>query len=213
MAQLWDIRSAYTKGRLDEQQAAAHPFTQFHAWFEEYRQSGQQDPNIMTLATVDAQGQPWARVVLLKSYDERGFVFYTNYGSFKGQQLAHNPQASLHFLWLSQERQIQIQGKVEKISVQESAAYFHSRPRLSQLGAWASKQSQPLDNRQQLDQQYAEVSARFAEQEIPLPEFWGGYLVKPQRLEFWQGGANRLHDRVEYVLDTQGEWHKQRLNP
>lgn len=213
MANLWDIRSQYVQGHLDEESSAAHPFTQFHAWFEQYRESGQQDPNIMTLSTVDSDGLPWARIVLLKSYDERGFVFYTNYGSNKSQQLAKNAQASLHFLWLTQERQIQIQGSVEKISREESAAYFHSRPRLSQLGAWASHQSQPLSNRQQLDQQFNDVQQRFAEGEIPLPEFWGGFIVKPVRMEFWQGGANRLHDRIEYRVNSQGEWLKQRLNP
>lgn len=213
MANLWDIRTAYTQGHLDEAQVAKHPLTQFHAWFEEYRASNQQDPNIMTLATVDASGQPWARTVLLKSYDERGFVFYTNYGSHKGQQLEKTPQACLHFLWLNQERQIQIHGQVEKISREESAAYFHSRPQQSQLGAWASKQSQPLANRAQLDQQFAEVEQRFADTQIPLPEFWGGFLVKPTRIEFWQGGANRLHDRVEYCLDNNAQWQIQRLNP
>lgn len=213
MASLWDIRTAYTHGHLDEQQCAEHPFTQFHAWFEEYRASGQQDPNIMTLSTVDSSGMPWARIVLLKSYDERGFVFYTNYGSNKGQHLSANAKASLHFLWLNQERQVQIQGGVERIAREESAAYFHSRPRQSQLGAWASRQSQPLQNRQQLDEQFEQASQRFSEGEIPLPDFWGGFLLKPERMEFWQGGANRLHDRVEYRLDAQQKWHKQRLNP
>lgn len=213
MANLWDIRTQYTQGHFDEQQSAEHPFTQFHAWFEEFQASGQQDPNIMTLASVDASGQPWARTVLLKSYDERGFVFYTNYSSNKGQQLQANQKACLHFLWLNQERQVQIHGEVEKVSREESAAYFHSRPELSQLGAWASHQSQPLTNRAQLDQQFAEVQQRFAGQEIPLPEFWGGFIVKPTRMEFWQGGENRLHDRIEYRLDAVGQWHKQRLNP
>lgn len=213
MANLWDIRTAYTQAHLDEKHVAPHPFTQFHAWFEEHRATGQQDPNITTLATVDASGQPWARTVLLKSYDERGFIFYTNYSSHKGQQLITSQRACLHFLWLNQERQIQIHGEVEKISREESAAYFHSRPQQSQLGAWASKQSQPLASRDQLDQQFIDVQQRYADQEIPLPDFWGGFLVKPTRIEFWQGGANRLHDRVEYRLADDGQWQIQRLNP
>lgn len=211
MVNLWDIRRQYTQGCLDETTAADHPFTQFHAWFEEYRATKPIEPNIMTLATTDSRGQPWARIVLLKSYDENGLVFYTNYGSHKGQQLGDDGKACLHFFWMMMERQIQIHGAVEKLSRAESEQYFHSRPRQSQLGAWASAQSQPVANRADLEANFAAVSERFNEQ-VPLPEFWGGYLVRPTRFEFWQGGANRLHDRVEYSLQN-GIWQKQRLNP
>lgn len=212
MVKLWDIRTQYTQGRLDETTAADHPLTQFHAWFEEYCDSQPPEPNIMTLSTVDDHAQPWTRIVLLKSYDENGFVFYTNYQSNKGQHLAHLAKACVHFFWMGMERQIQIHGTVEKVSREESDAYFHSRPRESQLGAWASLQSQPLTNRAALEEQFAEAQSRFEGKDIPLPEHWGGFRVSPTRMEFWQGGANRLHDRVEYSI-VDGEWQKQRLNP
>lgn len=212
MMNLWDVRRQYTQGHLDESKVAAHPLTQFHAWFEDYRATGPLEANIMTLASVDAKGQPWQRVVLLKAYDEEGFIFFTNYDSFKGQHLAANPKSSLHFFWINMERQIQVQGEVEKLSRQESAAYFHSRPRESQLGAWASKQSQPLKDRATLEAQFADVSAKYGEGEVPLPDFWGGFRLKPSRMEFWQGGANRLHDRVEYRL-VDSQWRIGRLNP
>lgn len=212
MVNLWDVRRSYTQGHLDESKVAAHPLTQFHAWFEEYRATGPLEANIMTLATVDAQGQPWQRVVLLKAYDEEGFLFFTNYRSYKGQHLGDEGLASLHFFWINMERQVQVQGQVEKLSREESQAYFHSRPRDSQLGAWASAQSQPLKDRATLEAQFAQAQARFAQGEVPLPDFWGGYRVKPKRMEFWQGGANRLHDRVEYRLE-QGAWQIGRLNP
>jgi len=212
MVNMWDIRTQYTQGRLDETTAANHPLTQFHAWMEEYRASEPPEPNIMTLSSVDEQGQPWTRIVLLKSYDEKGLVFYTNYQSNKGQHLIQTGKACLHFFWMSMERQIQIHGRVEKVSREESAAYFHSRPRESQLGAWASLQSQPLTSRAALEEQFAEAQSRFFDKEIPLPDTWGGFRILPTRVEFWQGGANRLHDRVEYSI-VDGEWQKQRLNP
>lgn len=213
MVDLADIRKEYTQGRLDETTCADNPLVQFHAWFEQYRDSNPPEPTIMTVASVDEQGQPWQRILLLKGYDEHGFVFFTNFNSNKGQQLQANHKASLHFFWIEMERQIQIQGEVEKISRQQAEQYFHSRPRESQLGAWASAQSQPLDNRQQLEDQFADVSRRYEGQQVPLPEYWGGFRLKPQRMEFWQGGAHRLHDRVEYLRQTEDEWCKQRLNP
>lgn len=212
MLNLADIRKEYTQGRLDEQTCADHPLMQFHAWFEQYRESNPPEPTIMTVATVDASGCPWQRILLLKGYDDEGFIFFTNFESNKGQHLNDNAQASLHFFWIEMERQIQIQGVVEKISREEAERYFHSRPRESQLGAWASAQSRPLDNRQQLEDQFAQVSQQYQGQEVPLPDYWGGYRVKPQRMEFWQGGAHRLHDRVEYQ-QRDGSWQKQRLNP
>lgn len=212
MVNMWDIRTQYTQGRLDETTSASHPLTQFHAWMEEYRASEPPEPNIMSLSTVDEHNQPWTRIVLLKSYDEAGLVFYTNHLSNKGQHLIQAGKACLHFFWMSMERQIQIHGTVEKVSREESEAYFHSRPRESQLGAWASMQSRPLADRATLEKQFAEVKARFTQKDIPLPDSWGGFRIVPQRVEFWQGGAYRLHDRVEYSK-VEGEWRKQRLNP
>lgn len=212
MVDLWDVRREYTQGRLDEQTAAADPLTQFHAWMEAYRATDPLEPNIVTLATVDANGLPWQRVLLLKAYDNEGFTFFTNYDSNKGQHLTANAQASMHFFWLEQERQIEVQGRVERLPREVSERYFHSRPRQSQLGAWASKQSQPIADRQALEQAFEQVSERFEGDSIPLPDYWGGFRLLPQRVEFWQGGAHRLHDRVEYQLE-QGQWRKQRLNP
>ena len=212
MVNLGDIRRQYTQGRLDETTAADDPMTQFHAWFEQYRETGPLEPTIMTVASVDADGQPWQRVLLLKAYDENGFVFFTNFESNKGQNFALNPKASLHFFWMNLERQVLVQGEVEQIGREEAAAYFHSRPRESQLGAWASAQSRPLDNREQLEQRFADVSAQYEGQEVPLPDYWGGFRLRPARMEFWQGGAHRLHDRVEYT-PLQDGWKKQRLNP
>ncbi|GGY42523.1 pyridoxine/pyridoxamine 5'-phosphate oxidase [Bacterioplanes sanyensis] len=212
MVDLWDVRREYTQGRLDEATAAADPLTQFHAWFEDYRASDPLEPNIMTVATVDAQGQPWQRVLLLKAYDPQGFVFFTNYDSHKGQHLGDDGLACLHFFWLEKERQVQIQGRVEKLPRSDSEQYFHSRPRDSQLGAWASQQSRPIADRAALEQSFEAVRERFEGQQVPLPDYWGGYRVRPQRMEFWQGGAHRLHDRLEYVQNGE-QWVKQRLNP
>ena len=210
---LWDVRKQYTQGHLDESTAAEHPLTQFHAWLLDYQRSQPQELNPMTLSTVAGSGQPWSRIVLLKSYDEQGFVFYTNYESYKGTQLSANGKACLHFFWQALERQIQIHGWVEHVSREESEAYFHSRPRESQLGAWASQQSRPLANRATLEQALAEVTSRFDGKPVPLPDYWGGIRVRPTRMEFWQGGADRLHDRVEYRITAEGTWQKGRLNP
>lgn len=212
MVDIADIRKEYTQGSLDEKTCADDPFVQFQAWFEHYRSTNPDEPTIMTMASVDQDGQPWQRVLLLKGFDENGFVFFTNYESHKGLQLAANAKASLHFFWIGQERQIQVQGEVEKISREEAAAYFHSRPRESQLGAWTSDQSRPLADRNTLEKKFSDVCEQYEGKEIPLPDYWGGYRVKPSRMEFWQGGAHRLHDRVEFISSDDG-WSKQRLNP
>ncbi len=212
MIDLGDIRKEYTQGHLDERKVAPHPLTQFHAWFEDYRATGPIEPTIMTVASVDANGQPWQRILLLKAYDENGFVFFTNYLSNKGQHFAANAKASIHMFWINQERQVQIQGSVEKIGREEAESYFHSRPRESQLGAWASQQSRPLVNRFELEQKFEEIKDQYDGQDVPLPEYWGGYRLVPERIEFWQGGAYRLHDRVEYVKQDE-DWVIQRLNP
>ncbi len=212
MIDLQDIRKEYTQGRLDEARVASHPVTQFHAWFEDYRATGPEEPTIMTVASVDEVGQPWQRILLLKQYDERGFVFFTSYDSNKGQHFAANAKASMHFFWIGQERQVQIQGRIEKISREETTEYFHSRPRGSQLGALASQQSRPVANRTVLEQEFEAVKQRLEGQEVPVPDHWGGYRLMPQRMEFWQGGAHRLHDRVEFRRQGD-EWVIQRLNP
>ena len=212
MANLYEIRREYTQGRLDETTAADDALTQFHAWFEAQKAELPDEPTVMTLASCDESGQPWQRIVLLKSYDEDGFVFFTNYTSNKGRQFEQNPKAALHFAWLAQERQVMVQGTVSKISREETEAYFHSRPRESQLGAWASHQSQPLSDRATLEARFTELQAEYEGQDIPVPDHWGGYRLSPHRLEFWQGGASRLHDRLEYVREA-GHWVKQRLNP
>ncbi|WP_221798067.1 pyridoxamine 5'-phosphate oxidase [Oceanobacter mangrovi] len=212
MVDLGDIRKEYTQGRLDETKVAPDPLTQFHAWFEQYRSTRPEEPTVMTVASVDDSGQPWQRILLLKSYNENGFVFFTNYESNKGQHFAANAKASLHFFWIAMERQVQIQGRVEKIDREQAAAYFHSRPRESQLGAWASSQSRPLANRSELETRFAQLNVQYEGQEVPLPDYWGGYLLVPERVEFWQGGEHRLHDRVEYQR-AGSEWKIQRLNP
>ena len=212
MVDLFDIRREYTAGRLDENTAAENPMTQFHAWFEEQKAASPDEPTMMTVASCDSEGQPWQRILLLKSYDEDGFVFFTNYTSNKARHFEDNPKAALHFAWLAQERQAMVQGVVTKISREETQAYFHSRPRESQLGAWASDQSAPLANRAELEARFEKLKSEYEGCEIPVPDHWGGYRLSPERFEFWQGGEARLHDRLEYLHDAQG-WTKQRLNP
>jgi pyridoxamine 5'-phosphate oxidase len=188
------------------------PIKQFQAWFSAAIEAQILDANAMTLATC-VDGKPSARVVLLKDFDKRGFVFFTNYASDKGRQLEENPNAALVFYWMEVERQIRIQGRVVKTSRKESAGYFHSRPAGAQLGAWASHQSQVIDGRRVLDARLEEMKQRFAEGQIPLPPHWGGYRLKPDRIEFWQGRPDRLHDRFRYTLQRDGSWSVDRLAP
>lgn len=197
---------------LDINQLQADPYTQFLNWFSDWRATQPAEPHTMTVSTCDEYHMPWTRTVLLRGHDARGFVFYTNYLSHKAQQLAHNPQAALHFLWQPLGRQILIQGRVEKTTAAESDAYFQSRPRESQVGAWASHQSQPLSGRDELMQRVAELTAKFASGKVPTPEHWGGYRIIPSRYEFWQLGEYRLHDRFIYLPNKDG-WDIQRLNP
>ena len=201
--------SALTKDKI-----AANPIRQFQTWFDEVRAQGvsEQDTISMALATTGTDGQPSARIVLLKSFDDRGFVFYTNYQSRKGQELSENPRASLLFYWPQLWRQVRIEGVVEKISPAESEAYFQSRPLGSKLGAWASNQSEVVDQRETLEARFAELQERFGE-DIPRPEHWGGYRLKPNSIEFWQGRDNRLHDRLRYSLQENGGWVIDRLGP
>lgn len=208
-----DLRKEYMQRGLDESDVDADPFRQFAAWFDETRAASPVEPNAMALATVGADGRPSLRMVLLKGADERGFVFYTNYESRKGRELADTPWAALTFFWPEMERQIRIEGRVEPVSAQESDAYFHSRPIGSQLSASASRQSEVIAGREELEQRVAALGAQYQNQEIPRPENWGGFRVIPDAIEFWQGRASRLHDRLRYRLLASGGWQIERLSP
>ncbi|RUO29079.1 pyridoxamine 5'-phosphate oxidase [Aliidiomarina sanyensis] len=210
---LRDIRRDYEQRQLNFNDLNPDPFVQFQQWFDEVIASEWNlDPTAMTLATC-ANDKPTQRIVLLKDMSADGFVFYTNYQSQKGQQLLANPNCSLHFAWLPMERQVTVEGAAERLSEAENTAYFQSRPRASQLAAWASQQSQFVAGRDKLDAQYREVEARFSEQEtLPLPPFWGGFRVRPTQFEFWQGRAARLHDRFRYRYASDN-WVLERLQP
>lgn len=208
-----DLRQNYTRAGLTEAFAAADPFQQFHTWFQQTLEAQLLEPNAMTLATTTADGKPTARMVLLKDFDARGFVFYTNYESLKGQQLNENPFAALVFWWAELERQIRIEGRVEKISNPESDAYFHSRPIGSQLGAWVSHQSQVIDSREVLETRQLDLEQQYRDREIPRPTHWGGFRVVPSVIEFWQGRPSRLHDRLRYTWQKDGSWLRERLSP
>lgn len=207
-----DLRLTYTRAQLTEADVDPDPMRQFQLWFEQALAADILEPNAMTLATATKDGIPSARIVLLKGVSDRGFVFFTNYESHKGQELAENPQAALVFLWQALERQVRIEGTVEKVSDAETVAYFHSRPRESQLGAWVSNQSQVIASREVLEQRLAELNQQYQNQEIPRPPHWGGYCVIPHMIEFWQGRPSRLHDRLRYRLDNH-HWILERLAP
>ncbi len=208
-----NIRRDYKLHALSESEVAADPFTQFTIWWEEAINSQIDEVNAMTLATATKEGMPSARIVLLKGYDERGFVFYTNYQSDKGETLAENPRAALVFFWKELERQVRIEGTVEKTSSEESDRYFDSRPTASRIGAWASPQSRTMESREQLEQKFLDLENQYASAPIPRPPHWGGYLVRPTRIEFWQGRSSRLHDRIQYSLSAGAQWTIQRLAP
>jgi pyridoxamine 5'-phosphate oxidase len=189
------------------------PFQQFSEWMQEAEaQSGMNFPNAMTLATADASGRPSARIVLLKRFSEEGFVFFTNYESRKGRELTQRPEAALCFYWDQISRQVRVEGKVEKLPPTESAAYFHTRPRLSQIGAWASEQSREIPSRDYLEHRVAEVEKRYEGKTVPLPPFWGGFLLRPERFEFWQMRQGRLHDRLVFEPGSRG-WRTAVLAP
>ncbi|MCU0491855.1 MAG: pyridoxamine 5'-phosphate oxidase [Chloroflexaceae bacterium] len=207
-----EFRKEYTLHGLYEFDLHPSPFMQFHAWFEQAR-GGMAEPNAMTLATATADGRPSARTVLLKGYDEHGFVLYTNYESRKGMELQQNPWAALLFYWPHLERQVRIEGRVGQVEAAESDAYFQSRPAGSRLGAWASPQSQVIASREVLEQNLEQLTARYGDENISRPPHWGGYRVSPLRFEFWQGRPNRLHDRLCYVLNSDGTWRIERLAP
>ena len=209
-----DLRQNYTLAGLAEANVDADPIKQFEVWFQQALDADLLEPNAMTLATATPDGKPTARIVLLKEVSDRGFVFYTNYESQKGQQLIANPYAALVFLWNKLERQVRIEGRVEQLSPQESTAYFHSRPKASQLGAWTSDQSRVIANRKILKQKLADLQTQYKDDvTIPRPEHWGGFRVIPNRIEFWQGRPSRLHDRLVYDLQDNGSWQLKRLSP
>lgn len=212
-AEIADLRKNYTLQSLDISDVLADPLRQFKRWFDEALSSNLPEPNAMVLATADSTGQPSARVVLLKGLDERGFVFYTNYGSRKGQHLSGNPKASLCFNWLELERQVRIEGIAERVPDAESDAYFQSRPFESRIGALASQQSTRAESRAQLEETYAKLLKQFGDKPVPRPENWGGYVVRPQLIEFWQGRPGRLHDRIEYRKTEERSWSLARLSP
>ncbi|MEO7307267.1 MAG: pyridoxamine 5'-phosphate oxidase [Ferruginibacter sp.] len=208
-----DIRKDYQKQSLLETDVAGDPFVQFGAWWDDAEKSELDEINAMTLATASKTGMPSARIVLLKSVSETGFVFFTNYNSAKGKELEENPYASLVFFWAALERQVRISGKVEKVSATESDEYFNSRPEGSRIGAWASPQSSIISSREIIEKNIAEYVEQFADGAITRPPHWGGYIVIPSVIEFWQGRPNRLHDRIQYTKLKEGGWKRERLAP
>ncbi|EDX75283.1 pyridoxamine 5'-phosphate oxidase [Coleofasciculus chthonoplastes PCC 7420] len=208
-----DLRQEYSLQRLNKTDAHPNPFEQFTVWFDQAVAAKLPEPNAMTLATATPDGKPSARMVLLKGYDERGFVFYTNYKSHKGQQLLANPWGAIAFWWTQLERQVRIEGQIEQVSAEKSDAYFHSRPQDSQLGAWASEQSQVIDSREVLEQRLQQLKKEYETKTIPRPPHWGGFRLIPVAIEFWQGRPSRLHDRLLYQRTEEGSWMIQRLSP
>lgn len=208
-----DIRKNYSRQSLQETDAAQNAIQQFDKWWQEATHSDITEVNAMTLATITPNGKPAARIVLLKGFDERGFVFFTNYNSHKGTELETNPNACLVFFWKELERQVRINGIAEKISTEESIAYFNSRPEGSKLGAWASAQSMVVAGKAWLKETFDYYRERFKNGEIPKPPHWGGYRIKPESIEFWQGRPNRMHDRLLYTLQENNSWKIERLSP
>jgi pyridoxamine 5'-phosphate oxidase len=208
-----NLDKQYSQPPLRKSEVDLDPLKEFKKWFDRAAATVPVLPNAMTLATATRDGVPSARVVLLKGFDERGFVFYTNYESRKSREMDENPVAALNFYWPELERQVRITGRVEKTSREESEVYFRTRPRDSQLGAWASEQSAVINNREMLQERMARLVAEHEGREVPLPEYWGGYRLVPDAIEFWQGRPSRLHDRLRYTRQSNGEWLIERLSP
>ncbi len=213
MPDLGNLREEYGHDTLSKESTHPNPVEQFRNWFDHATEQKIPEPNAMSLATVGIDYQPWQRTVLLKAYDERGFVFYTNYESRKGAQIAENPKVSVIFPWIQLERQVIMTGTAHKIGAAESLKYFASRPFGSQLGAWVSQQSSIVSSRSLLLAKLDEMKRKFKEGEVPLPSFWGGYRIEPSTFEFWLGGKNRIHDRIFYQRDAEGNWQRNRLAP
>ena len=207
------LRKEYKKKSLLESDADPNPIRQFQQWWGEATHAGLEEVNAMTLATASADGLPAARIVLLKGFDEQGFVFFSNYESFKGMQLAENPRACLVFFWTGLERQVRITGLVEKTTAEESDAYYNSRPEGSRIGAWVSPQSRTIENREWLENKESQLLDQFAGKPVPRPSWWGGYRVQPITIEFWQGRPSRLHDRIQYSRSGDNNWTMERLAP
>jgi pyridoxamine 5'-phosphate oxidase len=210
---LESVRREYLRGGLGREDLADDPIAQFNRWMEQALKMELRDPTAMTLATVSESGQPSQRIVLLKRMEENAFVFFTNYNSRKAREIGNSDKVSLHFPWHDIERQVKVCGTAEKISAADSLRYFVSRPRESQIAAWASSQSDAISSRTFLLNQFESLKQKFAHGEVPLPDFWGGFRVIPYEIEFWQGGKNRLHDRFRYQLQSDGDWTVQRLSP
>lgn len=208
-----DVRREYGREGLRRRDLAADPVEQFLKWMGEAKAEYPNDFTSMVLATADRTGRPSARIVLLKACDERGFVFYSNYGSRKGWEMDENPRASLVFYWRAFDRQVRVEGRVEKIAREESEAYFQSRPRGARIGAWASRQSEVVTDREEIERVFRETGDRFGDDPIPCPDFWGGYRVVPEEMEVWQGRESRLHDRFRYRRQPDGVWAIDRLSP
>jgi len=213
MSSIADIRKEYKLKELSETEVAPNPFLQFEKWWQEAVDSNIEEVNAMTLATASSDGIPSARIVLLKGQDKQGFSFFTNYNSFKGNQLAENPRGCLVFFWKELERQVRITGIVERLNGAESDEYFSTRPQGSKIGAWSSPQSQIIAGRTWLEENENKFSKQFDGKNVPRPDYWGGYRLKPITIEFWQGRPNRLHDRIQYELQENGDWAIERLAP
>lgn len=210
---LSELRKEYSAGELDEASVSESPFEQFNHWFQQASLAELAEPNAMIVATVDSEGNPTQRTVLLKYFDRDGFVFFTNYGSRKARQIQDNPRVCLHFPWYDLQRQVEINGTAEKVSTLESIRYFSKRPRDSQLGAWVSQQSSVVSSRSLFVAKWEQMKEKFAHGEIPYPDFWGGFRIRPDRFEFWQGRPSRLHDRIEYRRNQDQSWAIHRLSP
>ena len=208
-----DYRREYVAGGLKLEELNSDPIAQFEGWLKQAVDAGLSDPTAMALSTIDEEGRPWQRIVLLKGLSDQGFVFYTNFSSNKATAIAAEPRVSLLFPWNELDRQVIVGGTAQRMSLAESAKYFLSRPRESQIAAWASRQSRPVAGRVMLEAEVKKIRDRFADGEIPMPDFWGGFRIKPERIEFWQGGEHRLHDRFRYEVDADGKWSINQLQP